>query len=418
MHATPANATQTFVSRIRGTLGIQLFKNSFFMIMNKMLMAGSGFLFWYLAAHFYSVGDVGIATALISSTSLILQFSYFGFDYSIIRFYSKYDRSKMFSTCLILVLSVALVLSGIYIVFVRWFSPELAFIQTPVYAAIFLTFIAVSVVGQICAITFIAARKTELNFVQNLLMISRIPLLIPLAFLGAFGILTSMGIAYVIVCIIVLYLISRFISMRIQVDQAFVRQSLKFSSGNYLAQILLNITYLLLPIIILNMLGSDAAAKYYIAYTIGNFLLQVPDAVGTSLFVEGSHGESMRKNVIRAAAAIYAILIPGVIFFYIFGGQILGVFGKDYTESIELLRIFAFTSLFFAIYCLMVPVLNVRMNVKRVIQLNAIIFVLFMGMSCLFLTWLGITGAGLALMCTYIIMDVIILALARKEGMI
>ena len=104
MHATPANANHSYVSRIRGTLGIQLFKNSFFMIMNKMLAAGSGFLFWLLAARFYSMGDVGMATALISSAGLILQFSYLGFDYSIIRFFSKYDRSKMFNTCLILTL--------------------------------------------------------------------------------------------------------------------------------------------------------------------------------------------------------------------------------------------------------------------------------------------------------------------------
>ena len=258
-----------------------------------------------------------------------------------------------------------------------------------------------------------------MNFFQNLLLTIRLPLLIPLAFLGAFGILTSMGLAYVIVCLIILYLISRFVSLRPSVDPEFVRQSLKFSSGNYVAQILLNITYLVLPIIILNMLGSDASAKYYIAFTIGNFLLQVPDAVGTSLFVEGSHGESMRKNVIRAAGAIYAILIPGVIFFYLFGGQVLGLFSKDVNaESIELLRIFAFTSLFFAVYCLIVPVLNVRMNVKRVIQLNAVICVLFMSMSYMFLQWFGITGAGLALMTTYIIMDVVIVALAWKEGMI
>ncbi len=257
-----------------------------------------------------------------------------------------------------------------------------------------------------------------MNFIQNLLLTVRLPLLIPLVFLGAFGILTAMGLAYVIVCVIILYLVSRLVSLQPQVDPEFVRQSLKFSGGNYMAQILLNITYLLLPIIILNMLGSDSAAKYYIAFTIGNFLLQVPDAVGTSLFVEGSHGESMRKNVIRAAGAIYAVLIPGVIFFYLFGGQILGIFGKDYTESIELLRIFAFTSLFFAVYCLIVPVLNVRMNVKRVIQLNAMICVLFMSMSIVFLQWFGITGAGLALMVTYMVMDVVILALALKEGMI
>ncbi len=105
MHATPANANHTYVSRIRGTLGIQLFKNSFFMIMNKMLAAGSGFVFWVLAANFYSTGDVGMATALISAAGTVLQFSYLGFDYSIIRFFSKYDRSKMFNTCLILTIA-------------------------------------------------------------------------------------------------------------------------------------------------------------------------------------------------------------------------------------------------------------------------------------------------------------------------
>ncbi|OPY27125.1 MAG: Polysaccharide biosynthesis protein [Methanocella sp. PtaU1.Bin125] len=412
------SATSTYTSRLRNQPGIQLFKNSFFIIMNKMLAAGTGFVFWLLAARFYSVGDVGVATALISSAGLIMQFSYFGFDYSIIRFFSKYDRSKIFNTCTILIVSSALVLGTIFLAFVPYFSPELSFIQTPVYGAIFLLYIVVVTIAQVGAVTFIAARKAEFSFLQNLLLTLRLPLLIPLAFLGAFGILTSIGIAYVAVCLVVLAMISRLVRLRLAVDMAFVRQSLRFSSGNYVAQILLNITYLLLPLMILNVLGSSESAKYYIAFTIGNFLLQVPDAVSTSLFVEGSHGESMRKNVIRAASAIYAILIPGVAFIYFFGPQLLALFGKDYVESIELLRLFAFTSLFFAIYCLMVPIQNVRMNVKRIIRVNFIIFLLFMGMSYLLMTQMGIVGVGYALMITYIIVDIIILGLAKLEGWI
>lgn len=41
-----------------------------------------------------------------------------------------------------------------------------------------------------------------------------------------------------------------------------------------------------------------------------------------------------------------------------------------------------------------------------------------MGMSYMFLQWFGITGAGLALMATYMIMDVVIVTLAWKERMI
>jgi O-antigen/teichoic acid export membrane protein len=413
------SATRTYVAHIRRLQSIPLFKNSFFIILNKGVVALAGFAFWILATHFYSTNDVGIATALISSASLIMQFSYLGFDYSIIRFFSKYDRSRMFNTCLILTVLTAVTLGAVYIAFVNVFSPELGFLQSPVYALVFLAYITINVVSTIGSTTFIAARKAEFSFLQNLLLLLRLPLLIPLVFLGAFGILTSIGLAYVLVCLAIVYLVGQFVRLKFTIDPEFVRTSLKFSFGNYVAQIFLNFTYLALPMMILSILGSEEAAKYYIAYTIGNLLLQVPDAVGMSLFVEGSHGEAMRKNVLRAGTAMYAVLIPGVIFIFLFGDRLLSLFHGVYSpESLTLLRLFAIVSLFFAVYCLMVPVQNVRMNVKRIIKINMIIFVLFMGMSYLFMTHIGIVGVGVALLLTYAIVDVIILGLAKVEGWI
>jgi O-antigen/teichoic acid export membrane protein len=347
-----------------------------------------------------------------------MQFSYLGFDYSIIRFFSKYDRSRMFNTCLILTVLTSVTLGLGYVAFVNVFSPELSFLQSPAYAFVFLAYITISVVATIGSTTFIAARKAEFSFLQNLLLMLRLPLLIPLAFLGAFGILTSIGIAYVLVCLAIVYLIGQFVRLQFTIDPEFVRKSLKFSFGNYVAQIFLNFTYLALPIMILGTLGSAEAAKYYIAYTIGNLMLQVPDAIGMSLFVEGSHGESLRKNVLRAGTAMYAVLIPGVIFMFIFGEKLLSLFGGAYTESVTLLRLFAIVSLFFAIYCLMVPIQNVRMNVQRIIKINMLIFVLFMGMSYLFMTHIGIVGVGVALLLTYAIVDVVIVGLAKIEGWI
>jgi O-antigen/teichoic acid export membrane protein len=413
------SVTQTYVSHFRRLQSIQLFKNSFFIILNKGVVALAGFVFWILATHYYSTNDVGIATALISSASLIMQFSYLGFDYSIIRFFSKYDRSRMFNTCLILTVLTSVTLGVVYVAFVNVFSPELAFLQSPAYALVFLAYITISVVAQIGSTTFIAARKAEFSFLQNLLLMLRLPLLVPLAFLGAFGILTSIGLAYVLVCLAIVYLVGQFVRLKFTVDTEFVKMSMKFSSGNYVAQIFLNFTYFALPTMILSILGSGEAAKYYIAYTIGNLLLQVPDAVGMSLFVEGSHGESMRKNVLRAGTAMYAVLIPGVIFIFIFGGKLLSLFHGVYSdESVTLLRLFAIVSLFFAIYCLMVPILNVRMNVQRIIKINMLIFALFMGMSYLLMTRIGIVGVGVALLVTFMIVDVVIVSLAKLDGWI
>jgi O-antigen/teichoic acid export membrane protein len=45
---------------------------------------------------------------------------------------------------------------------------------------------------------------------------------------------------------------------------------------------------------VLNMLGEAEAAKYYIAMAIGNLVLIIPSSLGTSLFVEASHGQGLR----------------------------------------------------------------------------------------------------------------------------
>ena len=63
-----------------------LYRNSFFMAFSSIFNAGCGFFFWIIAARIYTVEQVGLATALISSLSLVLLFSRLGFDFSIIRF--------------------------------------------------------------------------------------------------------------------------------------------------------------------------------------------------------------------------------------------------------------------------------------------------------------------------------------------
>lgn len=66
-----------------------LFKNAFFLMLSSISTAGFGFIFWFLAAKFYSASDVGIATGIMSSMTLIVNLSRFGLDYSIIRFFPR-----------------------------------------------------------------------------------------------------------------------------------------------------------------------------------------------------------------------------------------------------------------------------------------------------------------------------------------
>lgn len=401
---------------LRQGMKIQLYKNSFFILTARVLTVVTGFVFWLVAARLYSIEEVGLAATLFSTSTLILQFSTFGLESSIIRFFGSHDRSKVINTSLILTTGSAVVFGALYLLLAGILTPDLAFIQAPTYAAIFLFFVVISSVVLITGSAFVGMRKAEYSLIQNIVLISRIVLLVPLLFLGAIGVLSAIGLAYILVCIVVFYQLSKFVKFAWTVDYSFLKKYLSFFSGNYIANNLYNATYTVTPILVLDILGGAESAKYYIAFTIGCFFFQIPYAIGTSLFVEGSHGESLRKNVVRALIIIYAILVPGVIFIYLFGSTILSFFGASYVESFDLLKLIAFSSFFYAIYALMIPIQNVRMKVKSVVILNLILFSLFAGLSCLFLVQFGIVGVGYAMLVTYVIMALIILSIVKIEG--
>ena len=76
-----------------------------------------------LAAKLYSLQDVGIATALISSMALLVLLSRFGLDASIIRFFPGADKSRIFSTSAIITTFFVVVFGAVFIVGVDVFSP-------------------------------------------------------------------------------------------------------------------------------------------------------------------------------------------------------------------------------------------------------------------------------------------------------
>ena len=170
-----------------------LLKNSIFIMLTSITSAGFGFIFWMLAAKLYPAGDVGIATALISSMGLLVLLSRFGLDFSIIRFFPGADKSRIFSTSAIITTSFAVIFGVIFIAGVDTFSPELCLLKSPRNAALFLIFLAANSVTALTGISFIAIRKAAFQFLQSIIVGSRIVFLIPLITLGAIGIFGERG---------------------------------------------------------------------------------------------------------------------------------------------------------------------------------------------------------------------------------
>ncbi len=386
-----------------------LYRNSFFMALCNVFNAGCGFFFWIIAARFYSVEQVGLATALISSLGLVILFSRLGFDSSVIRFFSSEDRGKIISTSLIATTSACVLSGAIFILLAEMISPSMQFLKEQKYA---LAFLFIGLVNSVAAITgnaFVADRKADHYFLQNIFMALRIPALVPLAFLGVLGIFGSVGLGYLIASLFGLLILHRSIAaIRLIVDWEVIRKSFRFSFWNYASSILTAAPSLIIPLMALNMFGEAEAARYYIAFAIGNLVLYIPQSLGTSLFVEGSHGEGLKRSALRAAAASLVLLVPSVLILLVFGDRLLGLLNGDYIEAFDLLRIIALSSFPVTVYSLFVPIQNVRMEVESIVKLNAIRFVFLLGSSYILMQWFGIMGAGYAWMATYGAISIII----------
>lgn len=403
-----------------GSVGIRkyirdpLFRNSLFIILASVLGSASGFVFWMIAAKIYPKEDVGVATALISSLYLVILVSGFGLGQSLIRSFPERNKGKVFGTSAIITTLFAVLFGAIFIVGVDLWAPGLH--QLRQYAFPYLLFLAANSIVLLIGNAFIALRKTEYYLLQSLLMGSRIVFLMPLLFLGTLGIFSSIGASFVVTLIFSLFLLV--VKLRIKpagMDRGFLRDSFHFSIGNHVATLLMKSPLYILPVMVLNTLGAEEAAHYYVVFAISSLLFIIPSALGTSLFVEGSHGEVLKKAVLKSFFAMFLLLIPAVIVLYFFGELVLELLGKDYAAGgLNLLRLMALSSFFVGICQIYSSIKRIQKDMKGLILLGALIFVLLLGLSYTLMPKLGLLGIGYAWMISYGVGSLVVAVFAKS----
>lgn len=393
-----------------------LFRNATFITFSSLINAALGFVFWITVGRLYSVEDVGQITALMASLDLVILLSKFGFDYYLIRFLPTNDRIKVFESSLTITTLIAFLVGMLYLMVVNQISIQLAFIRSPIWAIIFLVVVLAYMISIITGIAFIAIRRGDFYFYQTTIMSTRIILLFILAPLGKMGIFISIGFAYMVASLFSLSLLKRFnLSFGTSFSLKFIKNSLNFSFYNYVASILYALPNFILPILVLNILGAQDSARYYLSFTMGSLLLVIPTALSASLFVEGSHGEDLRKNVISSSLAIYLLLIPTSLFLYFFGDFALGLLKKEYLESFDLLRMMTLSSLFFVVYIIFNSIQNVRIKVKSIALVSSLRSILLLGSSYILISKYDLIGIGYAWIFTNgIVAALIISAFVRK----
>lgn len=396
---------------------VPLIKNFSYIVLASISSSAFGFIFWILAAKFYSPDSVGIATALISSMTLLTLLSRLGLDNSIIRFMPENNQNEVFTTCNALVIIFTLILGIIYILGIDIFTPKLYLLKTPINSTIFLLFLVANAVASMTGVSFVALRKAEYYFIQNIFIGLRAFLILPLTFLGTMGIFCSVGFSFIFATLISLFYLSKMdLHFKMHINKEFISKSFHFSAGNYIAGLFMTGPNLILPLMILNILGPEKAAYYYLDFSIASLLFMIPNATSTSLFVEGSYGQSMGESVLKSILLVYSILIPLVIVVYVSGGWILNLIGNSYSaEGLELLYLLIITSFFIAITSTYSSIKRIQNDIKELIIINGIIFVILLLSSYILMNLYGIIGVGYSWFISNLIGSIIIILISKKD---
>lgn len=383
-----------------------LYVNSFILSANSVLSAALGFFFWILASRIYSIEDIGISVAIISSISLIALLARMGFDQSIIKYLPNSNKNYVIGTSLIISTILVVIIGLIFVIGIKIWSPSLAIIQS--YWLIFLLMLIFYSILSILGTTLIALRSAQLYLYQNLFINSRILFIFLLVGLGVSGILISYSLSFLLACLFSVCVLMKMNIKPFYFNFEFLKKSFNFSIANHIISILNSLPTLILPIMILSLQGAETTSLYYISYTIVSILLIIPGSMSVSLFVEGANEKIDTSHFLKSFTIVFLALSLSILILLLFGEKILSFFGEGYNSAFNLLIILSFSSIFYAICSIYFSKLKIQKRLRELLYLNLVVFSLHIFLSYIFLEHFGLIGAGFAWIISYLICSMII----------
>lgn len=383
-----------------------------------------GFFFWIVAARFYPEGDVGFASAIISVINFLALLSLIGLDASLIRFLPQNEKpQELINSCFTLTSLISLVVAGIFLAGVDFWSPAFNFIKgNAVFSAVFIVMTPLWVVSHLIDYTLVAKRRTSFVMSKNaIISVLKIPLpILFVLFFHSFGIVASLGIALGIGVAVSLLLFLPKVQKPYKpvptLNLSLIKGMWQYSGGNYLASLFTMAPSLILPLMVVNILSPQQNAYFYIAWMIATLLSAIPLAVSQSLFAEGSHFEDkLRENVVKSFKFTFLLLVPVVILFILVGKWLLLAFGQSYSaNALKLLWILSISSLPLGINYIYASVLRVRGRLKELIAIWGFIAITVLVTSYLIMPATGIIGIGYACFGAYTAAAIYIITAGRR----
>jgi O-antigen/teichoic acid export membrane protein len=376
-------------------------RNSMYSLLSTALQAALGFAFWIIAARIFTAPEVGRATSLISATTFIGFIGLFGLNSTLSRYLpTAKNKDLLITVGVVFVAGAGTIFALAYVIALPLIAPQLRFMDARIPLAIgFVLLTGTATVNKLTDYIFIASRRTGINaFVDGGIGgVSRLLLLPVLASSGAYGLFCASAGGFAITSVASVILLWTHLHTRPRFRGAVkeMRPLLRFSGANYLGNVFNLVPILAMSLIVLERLGTSAAAYYYMAFQIANLLYAGIYAVEENFLAEGAHDEERLTHLMwRSAKLLTMMALPAALAGALLAHYILLVFGYAYAiHGAGALELMALAAIPIAAQNWLITVLRLTGQLLAITLSNLVYAVAICGLAW-FLAPHGLTMVG------------------------
>lgn len=403
------------IYKIKAHLGQTLHLNTYILFTIRIVAAGFSFLFWALAARVITAGAVGLASGTISAAFLLAGLAQLGFGYALVRHLPTAKKPlKLLNGSFVVAGLFGAALVVIFLLGLEIWSPALLPLRTSRGASFILLLLVMSLVlSQLSHWAFLARRKPAFTLAKQVFQ-----LVLALVFLLGLSFFLSdhiaITVAYMMATVFSLGVALFFFFPRVEPGYKFrltlpakLRSPLtSYALTNHVADQFQRGPDALMALLVINVLGPESGAYFFVAWAIASGLLTLAAAASPALLAEGANrpqmmsvlaGKSLKSGLLLAT--ILALLAAAV------SWPLLSFYGHDYAKNArDLLIVLLVSILPSAILAIYLSVLRVRDQLHSLLFLTAASMASGLLLAYFMMQGFGLIGAGLGWLLSRLLM--------------
>ncbi|MFF1378147.1 lipopolysaccharide biosynthesis protein [Streptomyces sp. NPDC058308] len=389
-----------------------LLRNAYALMLNTGISGVLGVGFWLAAARYYSESAVGQGSAAIAAMKLLAGLTAVTLTGALARFIPIAGRAtgKLIFRTYAGSSAVVALAALVFLLTLDLWGPSYRFLHGPLHG--------IGFVLAVVAWSVLTLQDGVLTGLRNALWVpagntafsvAKLGLLIAMAAaIPTAGVFVS-WVASILVSVIPLgWLVFRRLVPRHvkatdgQARPPTVREIGRFLAGDYTGSLFSLAVVYLVPVIVASQVSSVDNAYFYITTTIGGTVNLLAINMGASLTVEGAHDPALlAANTRSALRRMATIMLPVCGTLFLAAPLILRMFGQGYADAATpLLRWFAVGALLRVVMETYFAVRRAQSKTSGIAWLQGLLCVLVLGLTLLLLPRMGLTGAGIAEICS------------------